>query len=136
MTSMRIIPAIVLLALTPACVATTTTTAEWGELGYENVRYGQVAWVQEVVQHEHGDPVGGAIAGAIIGGILTGGRGPGALVGAAVGASASHGHSVTRFYDITVRFDDGSQQVFRYLDYAPFRPGDNVAQTPQGLSRT
>jgi len=135
MTITRIIATLMLLALTPACVATTTTSAGWGEPTYGEVRHGQVTWVQEFVQHEHGDPVGGAIAGAIIGGILTGGRGPGALVGAAVGAGASHGDSVTHFYDITVRFQDGSQQVFRYLDYPPFQPGENVVQTPQGLSR-
>jgi hypothetical protein len=94
----------------------------------------QPAW------HQHGDPGGGAIAGAIIGGILGGGHGasalPGAAGGAVIGAAASDGHSDARFYDVAVRFQDGSQQVFRYADYAPFRPGEEVVQTPQGLARS
>ena len=80
---------------------------------------------------------GGAIAGAILGGILGGGRGPSALVGAAggvaIGAAASEGQGETRFYDVAVQFRPGTQQVFRYPDYAPFQPGERVVQTPQGL---
>jgi outer membrane lipoprotein SlyB len=126
-----------LFTIVPACATSYTTSATWGEVAPDGYRYGRVAWVREYVEHLHGDPAGGAIAGAIIGGILGGGHGPGALVGAvggaAIGAAASDGHSESRYYDVAVRFDDGSQQVFRFPNGAPFRPGDNVVQTSQGL---
>ena len=128
------------LALLAGCATTTTNSTTWTEDSLAEYRYGHVAWVREHVQHRHGDPGGGAIAGAIIGGILGGGHGPSALLGAAggaaIGAAASQGHSEARFYDVAVRFQDGTQQVFRYADYAPFRPGEQVVQTPQGLARS
>ena len=128
------------LALLPNCATTTTSSTTWTESPSAEYRYGQVAWVREYVQHQHGDPAGGAIAGAIIGGILGGGHGPSALVGAAggaaIGAVASEGHSEARFYDVAVLFQDGTQLVVRYPDYAPFQPGDQVVETPQGLARS
>src|ERR1035438_6995446 len=91
---------IVLLALAPACMATSTTT--WADPSAPGYRYrgGRVDSVQEIVQRIEGNPAGGALAGAVIGALLFGGRGPGALVGAAggaaVGASASQGTSENR----------------------------------------
>jgi hypothetical protein len=32
-----------------------------------------------------------------------------------------------------VRFDDGILQTFSYGGYLPFRPGERVVLTPQGL---
>jgi outer membrane lipoprotein SlyB len=128
------------LALLPGCATTTTNSTTWTEATSAEYRFGQVAWVREYVQHQHGDPAGGAIAGAIIGGILGGGHGPsawiGAAGGAAIGAAASEGHRDARFYDVAVRFQDGTQRVFRYPDYAPFQPGEQVVETPQGLARS
>lgn len=139
MKALRLLSIGVLLALGPGCVTTSTTSTTWGEPQQEWARYGQVAWVREYVQREHGNPVGGAVAGAIIGSILGGGRGPGAVVGAvggaAVGAAASQGGSEHRYYDLCVQFQDGAQQVFRYQGYPPFQPGENVVQTQQGLYR-
>lgn len=126
------------IGLGSGCATTTTTSTTWtaDDPGY--YRQGEVTWVREYVEHHEGDPAGGAIAGAIIGGILGGGHGPSALFGAAggaaIGAAASQGHGETRYYDVGVRFEDGSQQVFRYPDAAPFRPGSRVVQTPQGLA--
>ena len=129
-----------LLALLPSCATTTTSSTTWTDTASADYRYGQVAWVREYVQHQQGDPVGGAIAGAIIGGILGGGHGPaawmGAAGGAAIGAAASEGHRDSRYYDIAVRFQDGTQRVFRYPNYAPFQPGEQVIETPQGLARS
>lgn len=126
------------IALAPGCATTTTTATTWTEEYPGGYRYGEVTWVREYVQHHQGDPAGGAIAGAIIGGILGGGHGPGALFGAmggaAIGAAASQGQGETRFYDVGVQFQDGSQRVFRYPDHAPFRPGTRVVETPQGLA--
>lgn len=125
--------------LAPACVVTSTETRTWGDPyaqggGYE--RHGRVDRVREVVQRQHGDPVGGAVAGAIIGGLL-GGRGPAAVVGAiggaAVGSSLSQGSAEYRWYEVTVRFDDGGYEVFTYRDYSPFRPGDDVVLGARGL---
>jgi len=140
MTLHRLLALAWLLALLPACATTTTTSTTWTEDYPAGHRYGEVTWVREYVQHHQGDPAGGAIAGAIIGGILGGGRGPSALIGAAggaaIGAAASGGHGENRFYDIGVQFQDGTRQVFRYPDYAPFQPGEHVVQTSQGLARS
>ena len=134
--------AIPLFVMTGAgCYGTTTTATTWTDPnapGYA-YRYGQVESVQEVVQRTQGNPAGGAIAGALIGGFLFGGRGPGALVGAAggaaVGAAASSGGSEARSYQVLVRFDDGNSGMFVYGGYSPFRPGERVVLTPQGLAR-
>ena len=134
---------VALLAMS-ACTTTTTTTRGWGE-PYPNaewVRYGHVEFIRETIQRQQGDPAGGAIAGAIIGGVIghaLGGGGAGTIVGAAggaaVGAQSSQGYAERRFYETMVRFDDGGVQNFVYEGYPPFRVGEPVYQTPQGLYR-
>jgi outer membrane lipoprotein SlyB len=130
-----------LLALAPACGTTTTTATTVTDPSAPGYRYrgGRVYSVQEIVQRTEGNPAGGALAGAVIGALLFGGRGPGALVGAAggaaVGASASQGASENRTYQVVVHFDDGTYGTFSYGGYAPFRPGERVVLTPQGLAR-
>jgi outer membrane lipoprotein SlyB len=130
---------IVLLVLVPACMATSTTT--WADPSAPGYRYrgGRVDSVQEIVQRTEGNPAGGALAGAVIGALLFGGRGPGALFGAAggaaVGANASKGTSENRTYQVVVHFDDGTYGTFAYGGYAPFRPGERVVLTAQGLAR-
>ncbi|HEY4183686.1 MAG TPA: hypothetical protein VGP07_01400 [Polyangia bacterium] len=121
------------------CATTTTTATTWTdpqEQGYWS-RPGRVEWVREIVQRQQGNPGAGALAGALIGGFLFGGRGPRALVGAAggaaVGAAASQGSTESRSYEVLVRFGDGSTGMFVYAGPPPFRPGDPVALTPQGL---
>jgi outer membrane lipoprotein SlyB len=122
------------------CVHSTTTTRTWhADQAYAWGRPGYVDWVREVVHREQGDPVAGAVAGAIIGGILFGGGRGGAAVagavgGAALGAAASSGRSEVVLYEVAVRFEDGGFQVFSYQGHSPFRPGEPVLQTPNGLS--
>jgi outer membrane lipoprotein SlyB len=103
-------------------------------------RPGQVESVQMIVQRIEGNPAGGALAGALIGGFLFHGRGPATLIGAAggaaLGAAASQGSAETRSYHVLVRFDDGQYGMFVYGGYSPFRPGEAVALTPQGLVRS
>jgi outer membrane lipoprotein SlyB len=131
-----------LVGLSPGCATTTTTRTVWTDpaaVGYGRV--GSVASVEEIVQRTQGNPGPGAVAGALVGGLLFGGgRGPsavaGAVGGAAVGAAASGGAAEQRTYEIVVRFDDGGYGEFVYAGYAPFRPGERVAVTPGGLSRT
>ncbi len=136
-------------ALLSACVTTTTTTRTWGDPGAESLaRSGHVEWITETVRRHDGDPAGGAIAGAAVGGVLGSligaghhhyGPSPvgalfGAATGAMVGAAASQGSSEERFYEVTVRFDDGGRQTFLYRAWPPFRVGDPVQLTPYGLS--
>jgi len=130
--------------LLSACVATSTTTRTWGDpYGQGWARYGRVESVRETVHRQQGDPAGGAVAGAIIGGLLgnawSGGRGggtiAGAIGGAMVGANASQGQSEQRLYEVFVRFDDGALETFVYQGVLPFRVGDPVALTAQGLDR-
>jgi outer membrane lipoprotein SlyB len=130
-----------LVALAPACYATTTTSTTWTDpavAGYG--RAGRVESVQEIVQRTQGNPGAGAVAGALLGGLLFGGgRGPAAVAGvvggAAVGAAASQGTSEQRTYQIVVRFDDGAYGEFVYAGYSPFGPGERVVVTPGGLAR-
>lgn len=130
------------------CVHTYARSRSWGDDPYAQPqpsweRTGRVTNVRETVYEQRGDPAGGAVAGAIVGGLLgsaiTGGRGGGALVGAiggaAVGANASQGAAQQTVYEVTVRFDDGGVQTYAFRGYLPFRPGDDVRLTPQGLSR-
>ncbi len=131
--------------LLPACVATTTTSRTWGGEPYGQgwARYGHVESVRETIQHQQGDPGGGAVAGAIIGGLLgnawSGGHGgatvAGAVGGAMVGAAASQGQGEVRFYEVFVRFDDGALERFVYQGYLPFNVNEPVVLTAQGLMR-
>ena len=139
----RLLTAATLLPLltTISCAATTTTTTTWSAPSSPGwARYGNVESIQEIVQRTEGNPAGGALAGALIGGFLFGGRGHASLLGAAggaaVGAAASQGSAETRSYHVLVRFEDGGYGVFVYRGYSPFRPGDRVMLTAQGLARS
>ncbi len=143
--------ALALLTAVLGCATTTTTTRTWDDPGGPvPVRTGSVASIRETVRRSEGDPAGGAVAGAAIGGVLgalLGGHGHhghyraspagalfGAAAGAVVGAAASEGRSEERYYDVTVRFDDGGDETFVYPSWPPFRVGDPVQLTPYGLS--
>ena len=139
-----LVPLILIVALIPACATTETTTTDLGRPAPQGnwVLYGRVENVRETLRHQQGDPAGGAVAGAVIGGVLgtvLGGRGFGTFVGATegamIGASSSQGGYVGRTLEVFVRFDDGSLRTFVYQDYLPFRPGDYVVWTAQGLAR-
>jgi outer membrane lipoprotein SlyB len=115
--------------------ATTSTRSTTVSIPSDDVGMtGQVVAVRENVQRVEGNPAGGALAGGVIGGLLFRGIG-GAAVGAATGAIVSSGSSERRTYEVHVRFDDGTAGHFDYVDYAPFRPGDRVVITPEGLGR-
>jgi outer membrane lipoprotein SlyB len=132
---------VLLAALVPACA--TTSAEQWNQPPPGNwVLYGRVENVRQTVHHDQGDPAAGATAGAIIGGVLgtaLGGRGFGTFVGAAegamIGAQSSQGNYVGYTFEIFVRFDDGSLRRFVYENQLPFRPGDYVVWTAQGLAR-
>ena len=140
------IPRTVALLVLPAlllggCVTASTRTTTWGDgYGAGWARYGRVESIRETVRTMQGDPGSGAVAGAIIGGLLFGGRSPahtmvGAIGGAMVGAAASQGAGEDRLYEVFVRFDDGALETYVYQNVLPFRVGDPVALTAQGLSR-
>jgi outer membrane lipoprotein SlyB len=129
--------AAVLSASLMACATTSTESTMW-TVPEGTVREGQVVGIQQVVQRTQGDPVGGALLGAVIGGLVLRNRhgGPslfGAAAGAGIGAAASSGSETHVDYRVIVQFADGYQQSFIYHDGVPFRPGDYVVQTSQGL---
>jgi outer membrane lipoprotein SlyB len=128
------------------CVGVQSTTRTWSEDGTtppeEQVWYGRVAQITETVEAWRGDPAAGAVAGAVIGGVLgsamTHGHGGGlfgALAGAMIGADASRGGETRWFYDVTVRYDEGSLRTYRYGGQVPFRVGDLVVLSSRGLAR-
>ena len=53
--------------------------------------------------------------------------------GGGIGALASSGRSGQRVVEVTVQFDNGERGVFDYRDWSPFRPGQRVVATPNGL---
>jgi outer membrane lipoprotein SlyB len=140
--NLSIVPFLLLAALTPACATTTTASTTLGDPAQGNwVLYGRVENVRQTIHQEHGDPAGGAVAGAVVGGVLgtvLGGRGFGTFFGAAegamIGAETSRGDSMGRTFEVFVRFEDGSLRTFVYQEHLPFRPGDYVVWTAQGLA--
>lgn len=130
-------------ALLSGCVATTYQTRTWSSdpYGQEWARYGRVESIRETVRTQEGNPGAGAAVGAVIGGLLFGGNNPAQTIfgmgaGAMVGAAASSGSAQDRLYEVFVRFDDGSLERYVYQNVLPFRVGDRVALTGQGLSRS
>jgi outer membrane lipoprotein SlyB len=134
--SVALVPALLL-----AGCATTTTYSQPYDAGPPPAALeGRVESIHEVVRRTQGDPGGGAIAGAVVGGLLGGaltGHGAGAMVGAiggaATGAAVSQGSSEERWYEVRVRFDDGSWGRIDYGAPPPFRVGDRVRQSSHGL---
>jgi outer membrane lipoprotein SlyB len=59
----------------------------------------------------------------------------GAIGGAMIGAAASDGRAEDRLYEVFVRFDDGALEPFVYQNVLPFRVGEPVVLTAQGLGR-
>ncbi len=139
--ALLVLPALLL----GGCYATSYRSQTYGGDPYAQqwARYGHVESVRETVQRQQGDPGGGAVAGAIIGGLLgnamSGGHGgatvAGAMGGAMVGAAASQGGAEQRLYEVFVRFDDGALETFVYQNVLPFRVGEPVALTANGLER-
>jgi len=127
----------------PACVVTHSHTRTYGQpYGGDWGRAGRVEQIRETVHVRQGDPVGGAVAGALIGGLFGSHWGDhhnpvgtvvGALGGAMIGAASSQGHDEERTYEVLVRFEDGGTERFAYRGSVPFRVGDYVTLTPQGL---
>jgi len=134
-----IAPLILAASLVPACA---TTAVEASAPPPDNwVMYGQVEAIRATDHYEQGNPGSGAVAGAVIGGVLgtaLGGRGLGTFVGAThgalIGAQASHGGYAGRSFEVFVRFEDGSVRRFVFHDRLPFRRGEPVVWTPQGLA--
>ena len=136
--AVAVLPAVLL----SGCVATTYRSQTWSSDPYGQAwaRYGHVESIRETVRTQQGDPGAGAVAGALIGGLLFGGHNPGSTIfgmgaGAMVGAAASSGAAEDRFYEVFVRFDDGALERYVYQNVLPFRAGDPVVLTSQGLSR-
>ncbi len=127
-------------SLVPAC-ATTAVEGPYADAPANWALYGQVEAIRQSGEYVQGDPGGGAVAGAVIGGLLgtaLGGRGFGTFVGAAegaaIGAHSSSGGYVVPAFHVYVRFDDGSLRTFVYRNQLPFRQGERVVWTAQGLA--
>jgi len=147
MTNPRRATLLTLLALLgTGCVGVQSTTRTWSDqpapAPQEQVWYGRVSQISETVEEQRGDPAAGAVAGAVVGGLLgsamTHGHGGGlfgAMTGAMIGANASQGSGARWFYDVTVRYEDGSLRTYRYAGQTPFRVGDEVMLSSHGLAR-
>ena len=119
-----LVATILLALLAPACATTEMEATSYPAPQGDWVLYGRVESVHETPEYARGDPGGGAVAGAVIGG-----------EGAMIGASSSQGGYVGHAFHVAVRFDDGSLRTFVYRNQLPFRPGEYVTWTAQGLFR-
>ena len=100
-------------------------------------RYGTVVGI-EAERVNRGTSGAGAVAGGVIGGVVGNQFGGGTgralatiagVVGGAVAGNAIEGQAnqgATGSYYVTVRFDDGSQQVFTVPGVGDLRRGDRV----------
>ena len=146
MTLTRVATFLLPALLATGCVGVRTTTRTWSEDQgpdqREQIWYGWVTTISETVEDYRGDPAAGAVVGAVVGGVvgsaMTHGHGGGfmgAIAGAMIGANASSGGETRRFYDVTVRYDEGSLRTYRYIGQVPFRVGDPVMLSSHGLTR-
>jgi outer membrane lipoprotein SlyB len=133
---MKILSLLVATALAGGCYTESTTsrtyTAEPTAGPSYRTQFGRVVQIQEVTRERRGQPVAGAAAGALLGGAIFHSWGA-AAVGGGIGALASSGRSGQRVVEVTVQFDNGERGVFDYQNYAPFRPGQRVVATGNGL---
>jgi outer membrane lipoprotein SlyB len=129
------------LGVGTSCATTTTTSSTMTTAPSRDVgMVGTVNSVRETVTTTEGNPTAGAVAGGLIGGTLfrgsVGSTVFGAAAGAATGAAVSNAQSSEqRAYEVLVVFEDGSEGVFTYSGYAPWRPGDRVVIERHGLAR-
>lgn len=129
---MKVLSLVAAAALAGGCYTESGYTRTYTAEPAPAYQYGRVVQVQEVVRETRGQPIAGAAAGALLGGVIFRSAGA-AVVGGGIGALASSGGSTRRVYEVTVQFDNGERGVFDYKDWAPFRPGDYVVATPNGL---
>jgi len=139
--NLALIPLALALSFVPACATPVVEGSPYPNAPGNWAMYGFVEGIQQRGEYVHGDPGGGAVAGAVIGGLLgtaLGGRGFGTFVGAAegaaIGANSSAGGYVVPAFHVHVRFDDGSLRTFVYRNQLPFRQGERVVWTAQGLA--
>ena len=130
---MKILTLLTAAALAGGCYSDTQTRTVYTAEPTQP-QTGQVVQVDEIVHRHEGHPVAGAVAGALLGGVIFH-SGKAAVVGGGLGAIASSGHSTRRMYEVTVQFDSGEMGRFEFVDWSPFRPGDRVVMTGQGLQR-
>ena len=130
---MKILTLLTAAALAGGCYSDTQTRTVYAAEP-ARAETGQVVQVEEIVQHRERHPVAGAVAGALLGGAIFH-SGKAAIVGGGLGAIASSGSSTRRTFEATVQFDDGQMGRFDFADWSPFRPGDRVVMTNDGLQR-
>lgn len=127
---------VVALSLAGCATESTTRTTMYsgGDVAYQGGgRTGTVDSVTVVTNRREGRPVAGAAAGALAGGLIFH-SGAAAAGGAIAGAALSSGRSESQTLEVIVRFDDGQVGSFNYQGDAPFRPGDRVILTRDGLA--
>lgn len=93
-----------------------------------HARHGRVVAVHEVTRAQTYPPPG-STAGAMLGGIVFH-HGGAAIVGNGFGAPAVPGR---RSFEVVVSFENGETGLFVYQDWSPYRPGDRVTLTQEGL---
>jgi outer membrane lipoprotein SlyB len=125
---MRVIALLAAAALAAGCYHTEHQVTYVGAQKI-HARNGHVMSVREVTRAQTYPPPG-TTAGSMLGGIVFH-PGGAAVIGNGFGISPPL--PGRRTYEIDVAFDDGETGVFVYQDWSPYRPGDRVRLTPEGL---
>src|SRR5512135_1431547 len=94
-----------------------------------HARHGRVVAVHEVTRAQTYPPPG-TTAGAMLGGIVFHPGGAAIIGNGFAGAPAVPGR---RSFEVVVSFDNGETGLFVYQDWSPYRPGDRVTLTQEGL---
>jgi outer membrane lipoprotein SlyB len=128
--------------LAAACASLPSAQAQPPGYSVSSARPATIESIRQIVEHKDGSSPLGMIAGGLIGGGL------GSLVGGGSGRTAATilgalgggyiGHNIQQsqthvVYEISVKYDNGTWGTIRQISSPPFRIGDRVLVTDQGL---
>ncbi len=128
--------------LVAACACLPAVSAQAQSYSVSAARPATIESIRDVVEHKDSSSPLGMIAGGVIGGgigsLFGGGNGRtaativGAIGGGYVGNNIQKSQTHT-VYEISVKYDNGSWGTIRQTASPPFRIGDRVLVTDQGL---
>ena len=127
---MKLVGLLTAAALAGGCYHDEAHTRTYVGVQEIHARGGHVVQVREVARAAQTTPMPGTPSGAMLGGIVFHRNGAAVIGG---GFGLPQGALDRRAFEVVVSFDDGETGIFVYQDWSPYRPGDRVTLTPEGL---
>lgn len=132
------------VALLLGCSATVPPARTTWTAPTHRARPGVIESVDEIKEYAASNAGGDVLTGFLVGSLLFSAllfhHGPRNIVGAENGtspiATSDEDSTTLPRYQVLVRFDDGSSMTLVYTNDVPFRPGERVVLTQQGLVST